>query len=269
MYGKRKEEEEEEEGGTTIIDVNNSNDNGGDSSSIGDLNSFSMLKNPFAANLFKSFFTSATTQVTSSFSNTGSDNTGVVTSALSNYFSINEKQVLSRLQSTVYKPFTSMEDAWRKPDLYTPIMLCFSMTILLTFLLKSPKTANVAVGQDNFPGTLMMIALGNVFTYWALLSVLLYSACRMLSTAENGLVSILSVVGYSMFPVMVIVVVSYLFSSNWLFFLLLWFTIGLVSGLNLGRTFSVRTPNNSSLLLLSIVMIHMLFILYIRYAYVA
>jgi len=177
------------------------------------------------------------------------------------YFEIiNEKRLIDRIVSTVYRPLAPMTDILTSPDLYGPLVAAFSLSVILVL---SMKATSVEVSS----GSLIGSALFTVFFYWIGASVTNFGACNFLSTGVS-LITVASVVGYELFPICAIMILSCL-NIPVLFYVSL-LTLGLLSAANFAKTLSSKASNKKGgLVLMSIaVAVHILFILYCRYAFV-
>ncbi|KAL0485119.1 YIPF3, partial [Acrasis kona] len=177
------------------------------------------------------------------------------------YFeNVNERQLGNKIISTLYRPLAPMEGIIEQPDLYGPLVAVFGLAITLVISMK-------ATSVDVYGGSLIGSSLFTVFLYWALASVAVFGACNIFKT-ELSAITIASIVGYTLFPISLIMTLTCL--NIPFLFMLCFFTVGLLSAANFAKTLSSRTSNKmKGIILMSIAAaIHLLFILYCRYAFI-
>jgi hypothetical protein len=210
------------------------------------------LQTQMATSFAKNMFQSAKAQAPSGFM------------FLKPYFDhVDEQHIFHRIRSTLYKPLQPLHDAYNEPDLYGPVMAVLTFALILAFALKADNTEHV------FSGALLVTSLMTSLFYWIGGSVLYYALGRILALQDNSFISTLSVLGYQLYPVSLIALVTAIIPSHFVFYLL-WFTVGVLSALSFGRTFMIHASNRKAgyIVLASFAAIHLLFILYVRYAFI-
>ncbi|XP_075719659.1 protein YIPF3 [Rhinoderma darwinii] len=172
-------------------------------------------------------------------------------------------------------------------ELYGPLMLVFTMVAILLHGMKSSGTVIVE-------GTLMGTAIGTCFGYWLGISSLVYFIAYLCNSQITMLQS-LSLLGYGLFGHCIVLLITYNIHFHSLFYIF-WLCIGGMSTLRMVRASSLRQssplltpfPRHYSIFLYrrwqfllsrtvgqtqrlilcgSIAVLHMLFLLYLHFAY--
>uniref|UniRef100_A0A3Q2YJE8 Protein YIPF3 n=2 Tax=Hippocampus comes TaxID=109280 RepID=A0A3Q2YJE8_HIPCM len=145
-------------------------------------------------------------------------------------------------------------------ELYGPLMLVFT---LVAILLHGMKTSGTVIRE----GTLMGTAIGTCFGYWLGVSSLIYFLAYLLN-AQITLLQTLSLLGYGLFGHCAVLLVSYNVHVHLLFYTL-WLLLGGLSTLRMVSALLSRTVGATPRLLLCATAsaLHMLFLLYLHFAY--
>ncbi|CAK8692755.1 unnamed protein product [Clavelina lepadiformis] len=177
------------------------------------------------------------------------------------YFDVEPKVLLFRLGSS-FLPLRSLTTPQKIPnELYGPLMIVFT---LIAILLMNMKNAGTVLQQ----GTLMGTAFGICFGYWFGVSGLIYFLAY-LCNAYISVVQCLSLLGYGMVSHCIILLLGHFTHYSHGVFYFLW---AIVAGASAARMITVllsRTVGKSQRLLLCITIssFHMLFLLYLHFAY--
>ncbi|XP_057704284.1 protein YIPF3 [Corythoichthys intestinalis] len=176
------------------------------------------------------------------------------------YFDVEPVQVRSRLLESLVP--VRMIDFPQKiaGELYGPLMLVFT---LVAILLHGMKTSGTVIRE----GTLMGTAIGTCFGYWLGVSSLVYFLAYLLN-AQITMLQTLSLMGYGLFSHCVVLLVSYNLHFHLLFYAL-WLLLGGLSTLRMVTALLSRTVGSTPRLLLcaTVSLLHMLFLLYLHFAY--
>ena len=180
------------------------------------------------------------------------------------YFDVEPIQVRNRLLASFVPVMpTAKKQASIPGDLYGPCMILFT---LIAILLCQMKVSSHRV-ED---GTLMGTAFGLCFTYWFGASGLLFGLAYFCNI-QLRLLQILSLLGYAMFSHCVVLFLSTVIHTHHthLFFYLVWFVFGGLSALRLVGVFVARTrdPRNRLLAAGVVASLHLIFMLYLHFAY--
>ena len=180
------------------------------------------------------------------------------------YFDVEPIQVRNRLLASFVPVMpTAKKQASIPGDLYGPCMILFT---LIAILLCQMKVSSHRV-ED---GTLMGTAFGLCFTYWFGASGLLFGLAYFCNI-QLRLLQILSLLGYAMFSHCVVLFLSTVIHTHHthLFFYLVWFVFGGLSALRLVGVFVARTrdPHNRLLAAGVVASLHLIFMLYLHFAY--
>ncbi|XP_031434967.1 protein YIPF3 [Clupea harengus] len=145
-------------------------------------------------------------------------------------------------------------------ELYGPMMLVFT---LVAILLHGMKTSGTVIRE----GTLMGTAIGTCFGYWLGVSAFIYFLAY-LCNAQITMLQMLSLLGYGLFSHCVVLFVTYNVHFHSLFYLL-WLLFGGLSTLRMVAVLISRTVGQTPRLILcgSVAALHMLFLLYLHFAY--
>jgi len=177
------------------------------------------------------------------------------------YFDVEPKDVVSRLGQSLI-PQRPGKPQTVAGELYGPLMVVFTLVALLLFSMKF----NEHVVQE---GTLMGTAIGVCFGYWLGGSSIYYFIAYMCNS-HITLLQIVSLTGYALFGHCVcifIATVTHDISHG--VFLFCMFVIGGLSSLRMVCVYISRTWSRQQGLIIgcSIGAIHLLFLIYLHYAY--
>jgi hypothetical protein len=176
------------------------------------------------------------------------------------YFDVDLRMVLHRLKlSMLPKPSPEILNSGT-PDLYGPVMLVFT---LVAILLVGMKLSNTKVEE----GTLMGTSFAVCFSYW-IVGSLVYRFTAYICSMELTFLEALSVTGYALFGYCLTLAFRIVFPSLALIALIIF---GSLSAATLAGMFygQIRPKNRSHALFAAITIFasHLLFLLYIHYAY--
>uniref|UniRef100_A0A3Q1JPP2 Protein YIPF3 n=1 Tax=Anabas testudineus TaxID=64144 RepID=A0A3Q1JPP2_ANATE len=145
-------------------------------------------------------------------------------------------------------------------ELYGPLMLVFT---LVAILLHGMKTSGTVIRE----GTLMGTAIGTCFGYWLGVSSFVYFLAYLVN-AQITMLQTLSLLGYGLFGHCIVLLVTYNIHFHFLFYVL-WLLIGGLSTLRMVTALLSRTVGQTPRLLLcgTLSVLHMLFLLYLHFAY--
>ncbi|KAG9464892.1 hypothetical protein GDO78_019237 [Eleutherodactylus coqui] len=176
------------------------------------------------------------------------------------YFDVEPAQVRSRLLESMIPVRMINFPQKIAGELYGPLMLVFTMVAILLHGMKSSGTVIVE-------GTLMGTAIGTCFGYWLGISSLIYFLAY-LCNAQITMLQTLSLLGYGLFGHCMVLLVTYNIHFHSLFYVF-WLCIGGLSTLRMVAVLLSRTVGQTQRLILcgSIAALHMLFLLYLHFAY--
>ncbi|XP_049591248.1 protein YIPF3 isoform X2 [Syngnathus scovelli] len=176
------------------------------------------------------------------------------------YFDVEPIQVRSRLIESMIPVRMINFPQKIAGELYGPLMLVFT---LVAILLHGMKTSETVIRE----GTLMGTAIGTCFGYWLGVSSLIYFLAYLLN-AQITMLQSLSLLGYGLFGHCVALLVSYNVHFHQLFYAL-WVVLGGLSTLRMVAALLSRTVGSMPRLLLcaTVSALHMLFLLYLHFAY--
>ncbi|XP_040286779.1 protein YIPF3 isoform X2 [Bufo bufo] len=176
------------------------------------------------------------------------------------YFDVEPVQVRSRLLESMIPVRMINFPQKIAGELYGPLMLVFTMVAILLHGMKSSGTVIVE-------GTLMGTAIGTCFGYWLGVSSLIYFIAY-LCNAQITMLQSLSLLGYGLFGHCIVLLVTYNIHFHSLFYVF-WLCIGGLSTLRMVVVLLSRTVGQTQRLILcgSIAALHMLFLLYLHFAY--
>uniref|UniRef100_A0A3Q3JH60 Protein YIPF3 n=1 Tax=Monopterus albus TaxID=43700 RepID=A0A3Q3JH60_MONAL len=145
-------------------------------------------------------------------------------------------------------------------ELYGPLMLVFT---LVAILLHGMKTSGTVIRE----GTLMGTAIGTCFGYWLGVSSFIYFLAYLVN-AQITMLQMLSLLGYGLFGHCVVLLITYNIHFHFLFYFL-WLLIGGLSTLRMVAALLSRTVGKTPRLLLcgTLSVLHLLFLLYLHFAY--
>lgn len=176
------------------------------------------------------------------------------------YFDVEPVQVRNRLLESMIPVRMINFPQKIAGELYGPLMLVFTMVAILLHGMKSSGTVIVE-------GTLMGTAIGTCFGYWLGVSSLVYFVAY-LCNAQITMLQSLSLLGYGLFGHCVVLLITYNIHFHSLFYVF-WLCIGGLSTLRMVAVLLSRTVGQTQRLILcgSITALHMLFLLYLHFAY--
>ncbi|KAM9848112.1 protein YIPF3 [Aulostomus maculatus] len=176
------------------------------------------------------------------------------------YFDVEPVQVRGRLLDSLIPVRMINFPQKVAGELYGPLMLVFT---LVAILLHGMKTSNTTIRE----GTLMGTAIGTCFGYWLGVSSIIYFLAYLVN-AQITMLQMLSLLGYSLFGHCIVLVISYNIHFHFLFYFL-WLLVGGLSTLRMVAVLLSRTVGQTPRLLLcgTITVLHMLFLLYLHFAY--
>ncbi|XP_077437524.1 protein YIPF3 isoform X1 [Vanacampus margaritifer] len=176
------------------------------------------------------------------------------------YFDVEPVQVRSRLLESLIPVRMISFPQKIAGELYGPLMLVLT---LVAILLHGMKTSGTVIRE----GTLMGTAIGTCFGYWLGVSSLIFFLAYLVN-AQITMLQTLSLLGYGLFGPCVALLVSYNVHVHLLFYLL-WLLLGGLSTLRMVSALLSRTVGATPRLLLcaSVSLLHMLFLLYLHFAY--
>lgn len=139
-------------------------------------------------------------------------------------------------------------------------MLVFT---LVAILLHGMKTSDTIIRE----GTLMGTAIGTCFGYWLGVSSFIYFLAY-LCNAQITMLQMLALLGYGLFGHCIVLFITYNIHLHALFYLF-WLLLGGLSTLRMVAVLVSRTVGPTQRLLLcgTLAALHMLFLLYLHFAY--
>ncbi|XP_034041011.1 protein YIPF3 [Thalassophryne amazonica] len=176
------------------------------------------------------------------------------------YFDVEPLQVRNRLIESLIPVRLVSFPQKIAGELYGPLMLVFTMVAIL---LHGMKTSETVIRE----GTLMGTAIGTCFGYWLGVSSFIYFLSYLVN-AQITMLQTLSLLGYGLFGHCVVLLITYNIHFHFLFYIL-WLVIGGLSTLRMVAVLLSRTVGHTPRLLLcgSLSLLHMLFLLYLHFAY--
>ncbi|XP_007107635.1 protein YIPF3 isoform X1 [Physeter macrocephalus] len=176
------------------------------------------------------------------------------------YFDVEPAQVRSRLLESMI-PIKMVNFPQKiAGELYGPLMLVFT---LVAILLHGMKTSDTIIRE----GTLMGTAIGTCFGYWLGVSSFIYFLAY-LCNAQITMLQMLALLGYGLFGHCIVLFITYNIHLHALFYLF-WLLVGGLSTLRMVAVLVSRTVGPTQRLLLcgTLATLHMLFLLYLHFAY--
>uniref|UniRef100_A0A9L0RK69 Protein YIPF3 n=1 Tax=Equus caballus TaxID=9796 RepID=A0A9L0RK69_HORSE len=161
----------------------------------------------------------------------------------------------------ILRPYFDVEPAQKiAGELYGPLMLVFT---LVAILLHGMKTSDTIIRE----GTLMGTAIGTCFGYWLGVSSFIYFLAY-LCNAQITMLQMLALLGYGLFGHCIVLFITYNIHLHALFYLF-WLLLGGLSTLRMVAVLVSRTVGPTQRLLLcgTLAALHMLFLLYLHFAY--
>uniref|UniRef100_A0A2R8PDJ9 Protein YIPF3 n=1 Tax=Callithrix jacchus TaxID=9483 RepID=A0A2R8PDJ9_CALJA len=161
----------------------------------------------------------------------------------------------------ILRPYFDVEPAQKiAGELYGPLMLVFT---LVAILLHGMKTSDTIIRE----GTLMGTAIGTCFGYWLGVSSFIYFLAY-LCNAQITMLQMLALLGYGLFGHCIVLFITYNIHLHALFYLF-WLLVGGLSTMRMVAVLVSRTVGPTQRLLLcgTLAALHMLFLLYLHFAY--
>nr|XP_033792973.1 protein YIPF3 [Geotrypetes seraphini]XP_033792974.1 protein YIPF3 [Geotrypetes seraphini]XP_033792975.1 protein YIPF3 [Geotrypetes seraphini]XP_033792976.1 protein YIPF3 [Geotrypetes seraphini] len=176
------------------------------------------------------------------------------------YFDVEPLQVRNRLLESMIPVRMINFPQKVAGELYGPLMLVFT---LVAILLHGMKTSGTVIRE----GTLMGTAIGTCFGYWLGVSSFMYFIAY-LCNAQITMLQTLSLLGYGLFGHCIVLFITYNIHFHSLFYVF-WLIIGGLSTLRMIAVLVSRTVGHTQRLILcgSMAVLHMLFLLYLHFAY--
>ncbi|UJR21777.1 hypothetical protein I4U23_024852 [Adineta vaga] len=178
------------------------------------------------------------------------------------YFDVEPKEVFQRLIRSLI-PRSSPRDENIKPELYGPSMIVFTLAAILIYQM---KLSSHSVQDGTLIGTSFLVCFG----YWIGSSFAVSSFSYVCNT-QLSLMQILSLNGYALFShCLVLFLATFIHTSNdHVLFYGLWLIVGGLAAIRMALAVMSRTvnPQYRALLGLLIAAIHMIFLLYLHFAY--
>nr|BAA91439.1 unnamed protein product [Homo sapiens] len=176
------------------------------------------------------------------------------------YFDVEPAQVRSRLLESMIPIKVVNFPQKIAGELYGPLMLVFT---LVAILLHGMKTSDTIIRE----GTLMGTAIGTCFGYWLGVSSFIYFLAY-LCNAQITMLQMLALLGYGLFGHCIVLFITYNIHLHALFYLF-WLLVGGLSTLRMVAVLVSRTVGPTQRLLLcgTLAALHMLFLLYLHFAY--
>lgn len=176
------------------------------------------------------------------------------------YFDVEPIQVRNRLLESMIPVKMISFPQKIAGELYGPLMLVFTMVAILLHGMKSSGTVIVE-------GTLMGTAIGTCFGYWLGVSSFIYFVAY-LCNSQITMLQTLSLLGYGLFGHCIVLLITYNIHFHSLFYIF-WLVIGGMSTLRMVAVLLSRTVGQTQRLILCgiLVALHMLFLLYLHFAY--
>ncbi|XP_018518323.1 protein YIPF3 [Lates calcarifer] len=176
------------------------------------------------------------------------------------YFDVEPVQVRNRLIESMIPVRMINFPQKIAGELYGPLMLVFT---LVAILLHGMKTSGTVIRE----GTLMGTAIGTCFGYWLGVSSFIYFLAYLVN-AQITMLQMLSLLGYGLFGHCAVLLITYNIHFHFLFYVL-WLLVGGLSTLRMVAALLSRTVGQTPRLLLcgTLSLLHMLFLLYLHFAY--
>ncbi|KAM8947279.1 protein YIPF3 [Pelodytes ibericus] len=176
------------------------------------------------------------------------------------YFDVEPIQVRNRLLESMIPVRLISFPQKIAGELYGPLMLVFTMVAILLHGMKSSGT----VIRE---GTLMGTAIGTCFGYWLGVSSFIYFV-GYLCNSQITMLQTLSLLGYGLFGHCIVLFITYNIHFHSLFYIF-WLCIGGLSTLRMVGVLLSRTVGHTQRLILcgTMMTLHMLFLLYLHFAY--
>jgi len=179
------------------------------------------------------------------------------------YFHVEPREVRQRLINSLIPKISSVSKPVLVGELYGPLMVVLTLIALLLYGMKSS-------GHEVKEGTLMGTAFGVCFGYWLGAASFVYFLAYICN-AQLSYLQMLSLMGYALFGHCIVLFLSSVYHSHssHLVFYILWAIFGGLSSLKMIIVLMARTSGRSQRLILhsAVAILHMLFLLYLHFAY--
>ncbi|CAF3176682.1 unnamed protein product [Rotaria sp. Silwood2] len=177
------------------------------------------------------------------------------------YFDVEPREVIQRLIRSLIPRRLSQENI--KPELYGPSMIVFTLAAILIYQM---KLSSHSVQDGTLIGTSFLVCFG----YWIGSSFAISSFSFIFNT-QLSLMQVLSINGYALFSHCIVLFLATFIHTGYdhLLFYGLWAIVGGTAALRMALIIMCRTdnPRYRFLLGLAIAAIHMIFLLYLHFAY--
>eukprot|EP00039_Didymoeca_costata_P000256 m.44850 g.44850 ORF g.44850 m.44850 type:complete len:245 (+) comp10153_c0_seq1:195-929(+) len=157
------------------------------------------------------------------------------------YFDVEPAQIRTRLLQSLRPQLSPKQNI--PGDLYGPLMLVFTLAGILLMGMKA--------AEHRAEGTLMGKAFGVSFGFWIGCTGMLYFLCFVFNT-KITFTELLSTTGYGMFGFCLILLLDYIQSGQFDFFLA-WLVLGSLSALKVGLVLKSRTEDPKQGMLVAII----------------
>ncbi|CAF1323630.1 unnamed protein product [Adineta steineri] len=178
------------------------------------------------------------------------------------YFDVEPKEVVQRLvRSLIPRSLPREENV--KPELYGPSMIVFTLAAILIYQM---KLSSHSVQDGTLIGTSFLVCFG----FW-IGSGFAISSFTFVCNTQLSLMQILSINGYALFSHCVVLLISTFIHTghDHMLFYGLWAIVGGLAAARMSLVIMSRTTNRHHRILLGfmIIAIHMIFLLYLHFAY--
>ncbi|CAF2351192.1 unnamed protein product [Rotaria sp. Silwood2] len=178
------------------------------------------------------------------------------------YFDVEPKEILHRLLHVLIPRWPSPDENI-KPELYGPTMIVFTLAAILIYQM---KLASHSVQDGTLIGSSFLICFG----YWIGSSFAISSVSFVCNT-HLSLMQILNINGYALFSHCIVLCLATFIHTghDHLLFYGLWCIVGGIAAMRMMFVIMARTINPRYRILLGLFVsaIHMLFLLYLHFAY--
>ncbi|CAF2905196.1 unnamed protein product [Rotaria sp. Silwood2] len=178
------------------------------------------------------------------------------------YFDVEPKEILHRLLHVLIPRWPSPDENI-KPELYGPTMIVFTLAAILIYQM---KLASHSVQDGTLIGSSFLICFG----YW-IGSSFAISSVSFVCNIHLSLMQILNINGYALFSHCIVLCLATFIHTghDHLLFYGLWCIVGGIAAMRMMFVIMARTINPRYRILLGLFVsaIHMLFLLYLHFAY--
>ncbi|CAF2848723.1 unnamed protein product [Rotaria sp. Silwood2] len=178
------------------------------------------------------------------------------------YFDVEPKEILHRLLHVLIPRWPSPDENI-KPELYGPTMIVFTLAAILIYQM---KLASHSVQDGTLIGSSFLICFG----YW-IGSSFAISSVSFVCNIHLSLMQILNINGYALFSHCIVLFLATFIHTghDHLLFYGLWCIVGGIAAMRMMFVIMARTINPRYRILLGLFVsaIHMLFLLYLHFAY--